>query len=189
MGQVKLFGRCPGQRTSADRRRKSCASCSRGRQSGKRRANVKIGKQTADILVEFNMGESHHTLVLETTSLGQPREIRGAHCALDGHSSGTAKRLPDCRFRVHQPPKCHPPQAERPRIPRSLGQLLSFLRQRADREGGQAESPAVHPATQIPLRAPSDPRRSCPPGRSPARVAARGACQDGGGRASGMPTT
>jgi len=38
----------------------------------------KVGKQTADLLVEFNMGESRHTLVLETTSLGQPREIRGA---------------------------------------------------------------------------------------------------------------
>ena len=38
----------------------------------------KVGMQTADLLVKFNMGEGRHTLVLETTSLGQPREIRGA---------------------------------------------------------------------------------------------------------------
>ena len=38
----------------------------------------KVGMQTADLLVKFNMGEGRHTLLLETTSLGQPREIRGA---------------------------------------------------------------------------------------------------------------
>ena len=37
----------------------------------------KVGKQTADLLVKFNMGESHHTLVLEITSLGQPRGSEG----------------------------------------------------------------------------------------------------------------
>jgi hypothetical protein len=38
----------------------------------------KVGMQRADLLVKFNMGEGRHTLILETTSLGQPREIRGA---------------------------------------------------------------------------------------------------------------
>jgi hypothetical protein len=40
--------------------------------------DVKIGMQTADILVNFNIGASRHTLALDVTSLGQPREIRGA---------------------------------------------------------------------------------------------------------------
>jgi hypothetical protein len=40
--------------------------------------DVKIGMQTADILVNFNIGASPHTVALDITSLGQPREIRGA---------------------------------------------------------------------------------------------------------------
>src|SRR5205085_2260940 len=39
---------------------------------------VKIGTQTADLRVTFVLGGLSHSLALQTTSLGQPREIRGA---------------------------------------------------------------------------------------------------------------
>lgn len=39
---------------------------------------VRIGGQTADLLVKFRLGEQEHTLVVEMTSLGQPRQIRAA---------------------------------------------------------------------------------------------------------------
>lgn len=40
--------------------------------------DVKIGSQKADLLVRFKMGDHEHTLVLEVTSLGQPKQIREA---------------------------------------------------------------------------------------------------------------
>jgi hypothetical protein len=40
--------------------------------------HAKIGMQTADLLVKFNIGETRHKLAVEITSLGQPREIREA---------------------------------------------------------------------------------------------------------------
>src|SRR5712691_9973808 len=36
----------------------------------------RVGSQTADLLVKFRMGEREHLLVLEVSTLGQPREIR-----------------------------------------------------------------------------------------------------------------
>jgi hypothetical protein len=39
---------------------------------------VKINMKTADLLVTFALGEAQHRLVIETASLGQPREIRQA---------------------------------------------------------------------------------------------------------------
>lgn len=39
---------------------------------------VRIGGQTADLLVKFRLGEQEHTLVADVTSLGQPRQIRAA---------------------------------------------------------------------------------------------------------------
>ena len=36
----------------------------------------RIGSQVADLLVKFRMGEQEHTLVLEVSALGQPRQIR-----------------------------------------------------------------------------------------------------------------
>jgi Transcriptional regulator, AbiEi antitoxin, Type IV TA system len=41
-------------------------------------ADFKSGSQRADLLLKFKIGPSEHALALEITSLGQPREIRGA---------------------------------------------------------------------------------------------------------------
>src|SRR5919201_1016924 len=41
-------------------------------------AETKIGSQTADLVVRFQLGEQEHVLVLEVSSLGQPRQIRAA---------------------------------------------------------------------------------------------------------------
>ena len=38
--------------------------------------DVKVGGQTADVVVRFRMGEKPHTLTIGVTSLGQPRQIR-----------------------------------------------------------------------------------------------------------------
>jgi hypothetical protein len=40
--------------------------------------DVRVGGQTADLLVKFKMGDQEHTLVLEVSPLGQPRQIREA---------------------------------------------------------------------------------------------------------------
>jgi hypothetical protein len=40
--------------------------------------DVKVGGQTADLLMKFKMGDRPHALVLGVTSLGQPRQIREA---------------------------------------------------------------------------------------------------------------
>ena len=40
--------------------------------------DAKIGSQTADLLVKFRLGDQEHTLVLDVSSLGQPRQIRAA---------------------------------------------------------------------------------------------------------------
>src|SRR5574341_1117818 len=39
---------------------------------------ARIGSQTADLLVKFRLAEQEHTLVVEVSSLGQPRQIRAA---------------------------------------------------------------------------------------------------------------
>src|SRR3990170_4698972 len=41
-------------------------------------ADARIGSQTADLLLKFRLGTQEHTLVLEVSSLGQPRQIRAA---------------------------------------------------------------------------------------------------------------
>ena len=41
-------------------------------------AGARIGRQTAELLVKFKLGEQDHTLVVEVCSLGQPRQIRAA---------------------------------------------------------------------------------------------------------------
>jgi hypothetical protein len=40
--------------------------------------DARIGAQTADLLVKFRLGEHEQTLVVQVTSLGQPRQIRAA---------------------------------------------------------------------------------------------------------------
>jgi len=40
--------------------------------------DVRVGGQTADLLVKFKMGDRDHALVLEVSALGQPRQIREA---------------------------------------------------------------------------------------------------------------
>jgi hypothetical protein len=39
---------------------------------------VRVGSQAVDLLVKFRMGHQEHTLVLEVSTLGQPRQIREA---------------------------------------------------------------------------------------------------------------
>lgn len=39
---------------------------------------AKIGGQPSDLLVKFRLGEQEHTMVVEVSSLGQPRQIRAA---------------------------------------------------------------------------------------------------------------
>src|SRR5687768_15037176 len=41
-------------------------------------ADVAFGRQTADLLMKFRLGDREHTLVVEVCSLGQPRHIRAA---------------------------------------------------------------------------------------------------------------
>ena len=41
-------------------------------------ADTRIGGQTADLLVKFQLAGQEHTLVVEVSSLGQPRQIRAA---------------------------------------------------------------------------------------------------------------
>ncbi len=41
-------------------------------------ADVKVGGQTADLLVKFKMGDKLHTLALAVSSIGQPRQLREA---------------------------------------------------------------------------------------------------------------
>src|SRR5918995_2373282 len=40
--------------------------------------DARIGNQRADLLLKFRLGTQEHTLVLEVSSLGQPRQIRAA---------------------------------------------------------------------------------------------------------------
>ena len=41
-------------------------------------ADARLGSQTVDLLVKFRLGEQEHALVVEVSSLGQPRQIRAA---------------------------------------------------------------------------------------------------------------
>ncbi|MFQ5897369.1 MAG: type IV toxin-antitoxin system AbiEi family antitoxin [Candidatus Methylomirabilia bacterium] len=41
-------------------------------------ADSRVGSQPADLIVKFQMGQVDHTLVLEVTGLGQPKQIREA---------------------------------------------------------------------------------------------------------------
>ena len=41
-------------------------------------ADVSIAGQPADLMLKFRLGEQEHTVVVEVSSLGQPRQIRGA---------------------------------------------------------------------------------------------------------------
>ena len=41
-------------------------------------ADVRIGNQNADLVLKFRLGAQEHALVLEVSSLGQPRQIRAA---------------------------------------------------------------------------------------------------------------
>ncbi|MGH9895191.1 MAG: hypothetical protein ACREA0_25055, partial [bacterium] len=40
--------------------------------------DMKVGGQTADLVMKFKMGDKPHTLAIGVTSLGQPRQIREA---------------------------------------------------------------------------------------------------------------
>src|SRR5262245_17110991 len=40
--------------------------------------DIKVGRQTASLLVKFGLGDREHSIVLEVSSLGQPRQIRAA---------------------------------------------------------------------------------------------------------------
>ena len=45
--------------------------------------DVRLGNQTADLLVRFKLGEHEQTMVVDVTPLGQPRQIRAAVTKLD----------------------------------------------------------------------------------------------------------
>ena len=181
MEQVKLLRKMPSTedigRSAAQKLRELFARATDWQEI----RQFKVGMQTADLLVKFNMGEGRHTLVLETTSLGQPREIRGA-----------IARLTDFRRDL---PNAYPlavseyisPQSATLLRRNGLGYLdlsgncyLSFDNVLIEKEG----KPNLRPSTR-PLKSLFAPRAtrvdSRPPGRSPARLAARGACQDGRG--------
>src|SRR5688500_12531383 len=40
--------------------------------------DVRVGGQTADLLMKFRLGDQERTVVIEVSSLGQPRQIRAA---------------------------------------------------------------------------------------------------------------
>src|SRR5437667_5963042 len=46
-------------------------------------ADTKIGHQTADLLAKFQLAGQEHTLVVEVSSLGQPRQIRASVTRLE----------------------------------------------------------------------------------------------------------
>ena len=41
-------------------------------------ADLKVGAQAGDLMVKFRLGDQEHVMVVEVTSLGQPRQIRAA---------------------------------------------------------------------------------------------------------------
>src|SRR5437773_130589 len=41
-------------------------------------ADVSVAGQPADLMLKFRLGDQEHTVVVEVSSLGQPRQIRGA---------------------------------------------------------------------------------------------------------------
>src|SRR5829696_2905133 len=41
-------------------------------------ADIRVGTQTADLLVKFRLGDEERCLVVEVGSLGQPRQIRAS---------------------------------------------------------------------------------------------------------------
>src|SRR5713226_10196775 len=41
-------------------------------------AGTRIGRQAEDLTIKFRLGEQEHVLVVELSSLGQPRQIRAA---------------------------------------------------------------------------------------------------------------
>src|SRR5437773_12432653 len=47
-------------------------------------ADTKIGHQTADLLAKFQLAGQEHTLVVEVSSRGQPRQIRASVTRLEG---------------------------------------------------------------------------------------------------------
>ncbi len=45
--------------------------------------DARVGNQTANLLVKFQLGDHEHMIVLEVSTLGQPRQIRAAVTRLD----------------------------------------------------------------------------------------------------------
>ena len=144
-----------------------CASCSRRATDWQESRDVKVGRQTADLLVKFKHGRTRSTpSCSKPLRLVSPAQIREAITRLADIRRELPDAYPVAVSPVHQPAERRAPQAQRARLPRSLRQLLPVLRQRADREGGEAESPALHAAAQVALRAPRDPRGPGAPRRS-----------------------
>ena len=54
-------------------------------------ASARIGSQAADLLVKFRLADQEYTLVVEVSSLGQPRQIRAAVTRL----AEVRRELPD----------------------------------------------------------------------------------------------
>ena len=133
--------------------RSGCASVPAGHGLG-RGPRREDRRQRADLTVKFRLGEQEHTLVLEVSALGQPRQIREAVTRLEEIRREVPGAYPVAAAVYIGPQSARDPQDARPRLSRSLRQLLPGLRERPDREGRQAQRPAVHPAAEVPVRAP-----------------------------------
>ena len=113
-------------------------------------ADYKSGAQRADLLLKFKMGATEHTLAVEITSLGQPREIRAA-----------LTRLGEIRRDV---PDVYPVAAAQYIGPQSAGLLkrngfgyldlagncfLSFGNVLIQKEGKRSERPSTRPLKSL----------------------------------------
>ena len=164
-------------RRSAAQRLRELLSKAAGWEESVRRDRV--GGQTVDLVVKFKMGGTPHALAIGVTSLGQPRQIREVVTRLFEFRKDMPEAYPVAVAPYISPQSAALIKRERARLPRPVGQLLPGLRQRPDREGGQAEPPALDRPLKVALRAPGHPGRPGPARRPPACLAARGAGQGG----------
>ena len=124
-----------------------------------------IGRQTASLLVKFRLGDHEHAIVLEVSTLGQPRQIRAAVTRLDELRREMPIGLPGCGSCLHRAGERPDLEVSRLRLHRSLGQLPSGPREHPHREGGQAEHPRLRPPAPLAVRPAGHARRPGAPVR------------------------
>jgi hypothetical protein len=113
-------------------------------------AYTRAGAQTAALVVKFKIGLAEHKLALETTSLGQPREIREAMTRLDG----IRRELPEA-YPIAVSPYISPQSAALLKR-RGFGYLdlsgncyLSFENVLIDKEGKPNAKPSIRPLKSL----------------------------------------